>query len=157
MAHTMRLALADLATIFNLSSGVGPGRANAFEDTWVVQRLIKMANFSLFSGGVPVAGSSLIKVDGFFGEETARMIRAFQDDRIRNGLLITRDGGIDPAASDGFTKSGLLFTIVHLNRAAKNRDEGEYINIPFESTTPPTVRSQLARGAARPARRPQGT
>ena len=31
-------------------------------------------------------------------------------------------GGIDPAASDGFTKSGLLFTIVHLNRATKNRD-----------------------------------
>ena len=64
MAHTMRLALADLATIFNLSSGVGPGRANTFEDTWVVQRLIKLANFALFSGGAPVAGSSLIKLDG---------------------------------------------------------------------------------------------
>ena len=157
MASTMRLALSDLPTIFNLSSGVGPSRANLFEDTWVVQRLIKMANFSLFSGGAPVAGSSLIKVDGFFGDETARMIRAFQEDRLRNGLLITRDGGIDPAASDGFTKSGLLFTIVHLNRAAKNRDQGAYINIPFESSTPPTVRSQLTRGAARPARRPFGT
>jgi hypothetical protein len=157
MAHTMRLAISDLPTIFNISSGVGPARANTFEDTWVVQRLIKIANFALFSGGVPVAGSSSIKVDGFVGSQTLAMIRAFQEDQIRNGLLITRDGGIDPADKEGFTKSGLLFTIVHLNRAAKKRDEAEYTNIPFESSTPPTVRAQLAGGARRPARRPLGT
>ena len=64
MAHTMRLALADLATIFNLSSGVGPGRANTFEDTSVVQRLIDWRT-SLFSGGAPVARNDLIDSTGF--------------------------------------------------------------------------------------------
>jgi hypothetical protein len=160
MAHTMRLDISDLPTIYNISSGVGPGRANGFEDTWVVQRLIKMANFSLFSGGVPVSGSGSIKVDGIAGDETLRMIRAFQDDETRNRRLISRDGGVDPAAKEGFTGTGMLFTIVHLNRAAKKRDEGAYVNIPFDPTTPATVRAQLARGAARPPRpapRPFGT
>lgn len=136
MAYTMPLGFADLPTIYNLDSGVGPGRANLYEDVWIVQRLIQIANFTMLSGGVPTHGSSIIQVDGFCGPETLRMIAAFQDDQARNGKLIGRDGGLDPSPPDGYTKGGILYGIVHLNRAARRRDESLYLDIPFDVKTP---------------------
>lgn len=155
MARTVPMDFGDLPTIYNLNFAVGPNGPNNFDDVLLVQTLMKMANFTRFSGGSgPVESSSKIKVDGFFGPQTSRLIKAFEDDRKSAGLLLVADGILEPSTRDGFTGKGFLFKIIHLNRAAKNRSPfgNDYNALPFVPTTHPILRAKLVPGAARPGR-----
>lgn len=153
MAPTVKMPFTDLPTIYNLTSSVGPSGLNNFDDVLLIQTLMKMANFTRFvPGHGPVESSSKIKVDGFFGPQTNRMIKAFEADRKAAGLLLVDDGIFEPSTSDGFTGKGFLFKIVHLNRRAKTRSgfEFEYNALPFLPPTHPVLRKSLVNGAIRP-------
>ena len=150
MAFTMALGMSDLPTVYNLTFAVGANLPNHRDDVLLVQRLIQLANFPLFSGGLPVAGSSLIKVDGWFGPETKRMIEAFEADQKKRGKLLVADGFFEPSSKDGFTGKGVLYKIIHLNRAAKVRNPSEYNFLPFDSVNDPILRGALMRGATPP-------
>lgn len=154
MARTQKLDFSDLPTIYNLSFPVGPNMPNVFDDVLLVQALMKMANFVRSSPGLgPVEASSKIKVDGFFGPQTKRMIKAFEADRKSAGLLLVDDGIFEPSTRDGFTGKGFLFKIIHLNRMAKNQSPfgNDYNFLPFNPATHPILRGSLAPGAIRPA------
>jgi peptidoglycan hydrolase-like protein with peptidoglycan-binding domain len=154
MARTVKMDFSDLPTIYNLDFAVGPTNApNNFVDVLLVQTLMKMANFTRFTPALgPVESSANIKVDGIFGPQTSRLIKAFEADRKSAGLLLVADGVLEPSSKDGFTGKGVLFKIIHLNRAAKNRSPfgNDYNALPFVSTTHPLLRSALQKGAVRP-------
>jgi len=154
MARTVKSPFADLPTIYNLSFAVGPNGPNNFDDVLLVQALMKMANFTRFTGALgPVESSSKIKVDGIFGPQTRRMLKAFEADRKSAALLLVDDGVFEPSSPDGFTGKGVLFKIIHLNRKAKNQSPfgNEYNALPFLPETHPILRNSLIKGAIRPA------
>lgn len=153
MARTVKMDFSDLPTIYNLNFAVGPNGPNNFDDVLLVQTLMKMANFSRASPGQgPVESSTKIKIDGFFGPQTARMIKAFEADRKSAALLLVDDGVFEASSADGFTGKGVLFKIIHLNRKAKNQSPfgNEYRQLPFLPTTHPILRQKLIPGAIRP-------
>ncbi len=154
MARTVPSAFPDLPTIYNLTFSVGPNCANDFVDVLLVQSLMKQANFTRFTPALgPVESSRQIKVDGFFGPQTARMIKAFEADRISSRLLLVADGIFEPSRADGFTRGGVQFKIIHLNRMAKNSDAfgNAYNQLPFDPFTPPALKNALQPGAIRRA------
>ncbi len=149
----MPMDLSDLPTIYNLSFPVGPSGPNNFVDVLLVQTLMKMANFVRSTPSLgPVESSTTIKIDGFFGPQTARMIKAFEADRKSAGLLLVADGILEPSSRDGFTGKGVLFKIIHLNRKAKNQSPfaNDYRALPFVPTTHPLLQNALIPGAVRP-------
>lgn len=150
MAYTMVLGLPDLPTLYNLSAGVGYARANLRDDVMLVQVLLKMADAPVFSGGVPVGGTGMITVDGYFGPETNSYIGFFERELEERHMVFQKGNNLDPASSDGFTKQGVQYLIVHLNRMAKQRLTSEYDWLPFNDDTPPLLRRSLARGAKEP-------
>ena len=160
MAFTMAIDLTDMPTVYNVSFPVGPNMPNRRDDVLLVQTLMKLANFTRFSPGLgPVESSRSIAVDGIFGPQTKRMIKAFEADRRDAGLLVVDDGVVESSSKDGFTGGGVLFKIIHLNRKVKNGDAFRHANLPFDPDTHPTHRGALQPGAVRPPRppRPPGT
>ncbi|MGH9949833.1 MAG: peptidoglycan-binding domain-containing protein [Pyrinomonadaceae bacterium] len=154
MARTIPMSLGDLPTIYNVDFPVGPNMPNLRDDVLLVQTLMKMANFTRNNQGLgPVEASRDIKVDGFFGPQTKRMIVAFEEDRTSSRRLLVSDGIIEPSSKDGFTGKGVLFKIVHLNRSAKFSQTFtfEYDALPFLPTTHPLLRPSISNGAVRPA------
>jgi peptidoglycan hydrolase-like protein with peptidoglycan-binding domain len=154
MARTVKTAFNDLPTMYDLGFAVGPNGPNVFSDVMLVQVLMKMANFARFAGGSgPVEASRNIKVDGFYGPQTDRLIRAFEANRKSARLLLVEDGVFEPSIRDGFTRTGVLFKIVHLNRMAKQQSPfgNEYNALPFAPSTHPVLRNSLSNGAIRPS------
>ncbi len=138
--------------MYDLGFSVGPNGANFFVDVLLVQTLMKMANFVRAGSAGPVESSRSIKVDGSFGPQTKRMIKAFEADRKASRLLLVDDGMFEPSRGDGFTRSGMLFKIIHLNRMAKDPPfNNNYNALPFAPTTHPALRQALVNGAIRPA------
>lgn len=153
MARTKPSAFGDLPTIYDIDFAVGPDQANGYVDVLLIQTLMKLANFTRFTPAVgPVEASRSIKVDGIFGPQTKRMIKAFEEDRKKARMQLIDDGMFEPSPADGFTKSGHQYKIVHLNRMAKNATPfgNEYNQLPFEATTHPVLRTALAKGAVKP-------
>lgn len=151
MAYTMKLGFSDLPTIYNLTNAVGLGQVNRRDDVMLVQTLLKMAHAMILSGGVPSGSTSTITVDGYYGPETRLCIDAYQKEQaFFYHKLITQDGIVSPSSPDGYTKKGHLYTIVHLNRSAKEREPWAYKNLPFNEETPPELRNALASGATKP-------
>jgi hypothetical protein len=160
MAFTMAIDLTDMPTVYNVTLPVGPNMPNQRADVMLVQTLMKLANFTRFSPGLgPVESSRSIAVDGIFGPQTKRMIKAFEADRRSAGLLLVDDGVVESSSKDGFTGRGVLFKIIHLNRSVKNADAFRHANLPFDPETHPILRGALQPGAVRPPRppRPPGT
>ena len=152
MAKTIPMDLSDLPTIYNIGFPVGPNAANNFVDVLLIQTLMKMANFFRAGPAGPVESSRQIKVDGFFGPQTARMIKAFEADQRSAGKLLVDDGVFESSSRDGFTGKGVLFKIIHLNRKTKNQSlfGNDYNQLPFVPTTHPLLRNALIPGAVRP-------
>lgn len=147
----MKLGFSDLPTIYNLTNAVGLGQVNRRDDVMLVQTLLKMARAMMLAGGLPSGSTATITVDGYYGPETQRCINAYQKEQaFYYHKLISQDGVVSPSAPDGYTKSGQLYTIVHLNRSASQRDNPKYVWLPFDSETPPELRSSLAPGAVKP-------
>jgi peptidoglycan hydrolase-like protein with peptidoglycan-binding domain len=149
MARTVPSFFPDLPTIYNLTFSVGPNCANNFVDVLLVQSLMKLANFTRFTQAMgPTESSANIKVDGFFGPQTARLIKAFEADRISLRLLLVADGVFEPSHGDGFTKGGVQFKIIHLNRMVKQRDTfgNAYNQLPTDPFTHPALRAALQPG-----------
>lgn len=144
MAFTMDVdGLPDLPKMYNLSYGVGPSRSNQRDDVMLVQQLLQMACLPIFAGGLPAGGTSTIKVDGYYGPETAAMIKSLEDNLRRDGKLFVADGAIDSAATDGFTNQDVLYKIVFLNRYAKAQDQNSYNLLPFDPSNNALLRSSL--------------
>jgi peptidoglycan hydrolase-like protein with peptidoglycan-binding domain len=154
MAFTMPTDLTGLPTIYNVRFPVGPSMVNRRDDVMLVQTLMKLANFTRFTPALgPVEASRDIAVDGFFGPQTKRMIKAFEADRQSARLLLVADGVVESSPKDGFTRAGVLYKIVHLNRSAKNAaGEFRYANLPFDPATHPILRGALEPGAVPPPR-----
>jgi len=155
MAHTMKVPLTDLPSIYNISFPVGQNMPNLRDDVLLVQTLMKMANFTRYTPGLgPVEASRNIKIDGYFGSQTKRMIDAFEvyvRDRQR---LIIADGVFEPSSDDGYTSKGILYKIIHLNRFAKEASPfgNDYNQLPTDSGTHPILRQSLLARGARPSR-----
>jgi hypothetical protein len=150
MAFTMNVGLTDMPTIYNVSYGVGYERSNTRDDVYLVQKLLQFADVPVFSGGLPIGGTGMITVDGYFGSETNRMIGFFQRELEKQRKLFQKGNNIDAAKGDGFTNKGVLYLIVHLNRLAKDKRPNEYMWMPYEGDTPPLLQRALAKGAIRP-------
>lgn len=151
----MNLGFSDLPSIYNISFPVGENMPNVRDDVLLVQTLMKMANFTRNSPGLgPVEGSSKITVDGYFGDQTKRMIKAFEVLIRDANLLLISDGVFEPSSVDGYTGKGVLYKIIHLNRRAKNATAfgNAYNQIPDNPETHAILRAALARRGARAAR-----
>ena len=109
---------------------------------------MKLANFTRNSPGMgPVEASQKIKIDGYFGPQTKRMIEAFEVFIREQHLLIISDGVFEPSSNDGYTGKGIIYKIIHLNRSAKNTSTfgNEYNQLPEDPDTHPILRESLLR------------
>jgi hypothetical protein len=151
MAYTMKLGFEDLPIIYNIHLPVGPRMPNQRDDVLLVQTLMKLANFTRISPALgPVESSRNITVDGYFGQQTERMIKAFEADQKSAGKLLVADGVFETSSKEGYTGKGVLYKIVHLNRKAKISAGWEFDALPFNPDTHAILRGSLARGATRP-------
>ena len=155
MAYTMRLDLGDMTQVYNVSFPVGPKMPNVRDDVMLVQTLMKMANYDRLSPHGPVERSANITVDGYFGPQTQRMIKAFEIYWRSMRKLIIADGIVEPAPKDGYTRSGMLYKILHLNRAAFVAAKWKHESLPFNDDTHPILRGTLQKGAVKPAPTPR--
>jgi len=146
MAWTQPLGFSDLPTIYNISLPVGPYMPNVRDDVLLVQTLLKLANFtSNGKGKGPAEGSRSLKVDGWFGNQTKRMIEAFEARVREQHLLLIADGVLEPSSNDGYNNKGIIYKIIHLNRLAKDATlpGKDYHQIPTASETHPLLRQSL--------------
>jgi peptidoglycan hydrolase-like protein with peptidoglycan-binding domain len=152
MAFTMQSAFGDIPEIYNLDFPVGPKMPNTRTDVLLIQTLMKMANFTRFTPAMgPVERSADIKVDGWFGPQTARMIKAFEADRVASGMLLVADGVFEGSTPDGFTGKGFLYKIIHLNRSAMRAGGWKFVGLPFLGDTDPLLSGALIESAIRPS------
>lgn len=138
------LGFSDLPSIYNITFPVGPNMPNSPDDVLLVQTLMKLANFTR-NGGGPIEASHSIKLDGWFGDQTKRMIEAFEIHIREKHLLLIADGVIEPSSNDGYTAKGFIHKIIHLNRLAKQATSfgDEYNRIPTDPETHPMLRQSL--------------
>jgi peptidoglycan hydrolase-like protein with peptidoglycan-binding domain len=118
------------------------------DDVLLVQTLMKLANFTRnLPGQGPVEASRNIKVDGYFGPQTYRLILAFEVYVRERRRLIIADGVFEPSSADGFTGTGVLYKIVHLNRFAKESTPfgNDYNQLPTDPKTHGILRGSLIR------------
>jgi hypothetical protein len=122
----------DLAWIWNLSYGVGTGRANRPDDVQLIQhcfnRLTAYIDFYDRTGR-PI--TTYLKRDGLFGPKTQEAIWAFQNYIEGTGRYIISDGAVDPCDQTGYTNPGQIYTIVYFNRVHRDfygtmMDENEF-------------------------------
>lgn len=149
------MALGDMTQVYNVNFPVGHKMPNVRDDVMLVQTLMKMANYVRFSPHGPVERSSKIAIDGFYGPQTERLIKAFEVHWRSKMRFIVSDGIVESAPRDGFTKTGILYKIIHMNRAAFEQADWRHKNLPFDSETHPTLRPILAKGAVAPPRPPR--
>lgn len=146
MAWTQDLGFSDLPSIYNLTLPVGPNMPNVRDDVLLVQTLLKLANFN-YNGAAhgPAGTSRSLKVDGWFGEQTKRMVEAFEVHIRKQRLLLIADGVFEPSSDDGYTAKGIIYKIIHLNRFAKEATPSgeEYNRIPTDPETHPVLRRSL--------------
>jgi peptidoglycan hydrolase-like protein with peptidoglycan-binding domain len=145
MAYRHVLGFSDLPSIYNISLPVGPNMPNVTDDVMLVQTLLKMANFTCNGADCGVEASHRINIDGYFGQQTGRMIAAFEAYMRENHLLLNADGVLEPASNDGYTGTGIIYKIIHLNRFAKQAIPlgTRYEELPNDPHTDPTLRRSL--------------
>ena len=136
MACTQHLGFSDLPVIYNITYPVGPNLPNVRDDVLLIQTLMKFANFT---------SSESIEVDGLFGEQTRRMIEAFEVFVRERHLWLTADCVFEPSSNDGYTPQGVIYKIIHLNRFAKQSTPcgTRYHEIPNDPDTHPMLRQSL--------------
>lgn len=136
MACTQHLGFSDLPTIYNITYPVGPNLPNVRDDVLLIQTLMKFANFT---------SSTAIEIDGFFDEQTRRMIEAFEVFVREKHLWLTADCVFEPSSNDGYTPQGVIYKIIHLNRFAKQATPWglKYNEIPNDPDTHPMLRQSL--------------
>jgi hypothetical protein len=147
MACTQNLGFSDLPSIYNIAFPVGPNMPNVRDDVLLVQTLMKLANFTRNDvGHAPVEASRSIQVDGLFGDQTKRMIEAFEVHIRERHLLLIADGVFEPSSNDGYTAKGFICKIIHLNRFAKQATPfgDAYNRIPTNQETHPILRHSLS-------------
>lgn len=155
MAYTMQLDLGAMTQVYNVNFPVGPKMANIRDDVILVQTLMKIANFDRMSPHGPAEHSSKITVDGYYGPQTERMIKAFEVYWRGFHMKLVCDGIVERAPPDGFTREGMLYKIIHMNRAAFRADEWRQKDLPFNVDTHPGLRPSLQKAAIRPAPPPR--
>jgi hypothetical protein len=122
--------------------------SNARDDVLLIQTLMKFASFtSNLEGNGLVEASRTIEIDGYFGEQTKRMIDAFEVFVREKHLWLTADGVFEPSSNDGYTPQGVIYKIIHLNRFAKQAASvgTRYNEIPNDPGTHPMLRQSLLR------------
>jgi hypothetical protein len=139
MACTQHLGFSDMPTIYNISYPVGPNMPNLRDDVLLIQTLMKFSNFTS-------EWSCSIQTDGWFGEQTKRMIDAFEVYVRERHLLLSADGIFEPSSNDGYTPKGVIYKIIHLNRFAKQATAfgSKYHEIPTDPQTHPVLRQSLS-------------
>lgn len=122
--------------------------SNVRDDVLLIQTLMKLANFtSRFENHCLVEASRTIEIDGWFGEQTKRMIEAFEVFVREKHLWLIADGVFEPSSNDGYTPQGVIYKIIHLNRFAKQATScgTEYNEIPNDPNTHPMLRQSLSK------------
>lgn len=148
MACTQHLGFSDLPTIYNITYPVGPNLPNVRDDVLLIQTLMKFANFtSKGEDHGSVEASRTIEIDGWFGQQTKRMIEAFEVFVREKHLWLTADGVFEPSSNDGYTPQGVIYKIIHLNRFAKQATlcGTKFNEIPNGPDTHPMLRQSLLR------------
>ncbi len=146
MACTQHLGFSDLPSIYNITYPVGPNLPNVRDDVLLIQTLMKFANStSKGEDHGSVEASCTIEIDGWFGEQTKRMIEAFEVCVREKHLWLTADGVFEPSSNDGYTPQGVIYKIIHLNRLAKQATPfgSKYNEIPTDPETHPMLRKSL--------------
>jgi hypothetical protein len=146
MACIQHLGFSDLPTIYNISYPVGPNMPNVRDDVLLIQTLMKLANFTTRSDeDNSVEASNSINVDGWFSEQTKRMIEAFEGCVREKHLLLAADGLFEPSSNNGYNSQGVIYKIIHLNRLAKQTAAcgNKYNEIPTDPETDPVLRQSL--------------
>lgn len=134
MASVHIAAYVDMRYMFNISAGVGRGRANQRLDVMLIQYLLSLArNTTVHPGGSstrrivpPELANDLFKLDGICGPKTLRYIEFYQQFRNSHNqhsagndydikVVVKADGAIDPWAYPA------EFNFVHRNNELLNR------------------------------------
>jgi hypothetical protein len=142
----------DLKWIWNLSFGVGQGRANRPDDVQLIQHAFNriMNSIPFFDRqGRPI--KSYLKRDGLFGPRTETAIWAFQEHLKGKKIYINVDGAADPSDRTGYTRNDMIYTIVQFNRVHLQcfgvmMDEADFPN-PLKQTAEASLRSGPGRAA----------
>jgi hypothetical protein len=125
MARVLLLKNQQFDKVYVNDKTVGPAGANVRDDVCLVQYFLRVAmEDAKDSPGFKPPNEQPIKIDGFFGGQTARYIKFFQEEvnRRRKGLL-KADGNVDSPRTGTMTSSisKTFYTIGALNAAYRNR------------------------------------
>lgn len=147
MAYTMQVSLHEMPFIYNVTNAVGLNMPNLKADVQLVQCLLQMVGYYSIRAGLPGLPFYDLKPTGYLDADTKECLYAFEDYLRLKKLYFKSDAQIHPSSADGFTKSGVLYKIVHLNRAAKNNRGNDFRMMPFSDSTPAELKKGILPGA----------
>lgn len=123
--YQVKGSVAAVTVAYTNSAAVGPGCPNRREDVLLVQHLLRVAwePAGASPGFRPPGETDPLKADGFFGTKTAKFISFFQEEAVRRGANVKKDGRVDPVASGSSSSAGshTFYTILAMNAARNAR------------------------------------
>jgi hypothetical protein len=132
---------------YTVDQAVGSGCPNQRPDVLLVQHLLAIAwtEVPTSKGFRPPGETKPLKVDGIFGQVTARFIKFFQEEARRRGAKCAQDGRVDPVVSGTPTGSisSTFYTILALNAARYSRQGGNMSDISMDPAFPGELRKHF--------------
>ena len=134
--------------LYTVEKSVGNGCANAVDDVYLVQYLLRviMESGPLGPGYCP-PGEAPISIDGNCGKQTIRYIRYFQEEGNRRNPEAQRvvDGKLDPIVRGNMrgVHSGLPLSMVFLNNVAHDRRSKIWLDLTRDPLFPAAAASSI--------------
>lgn len=150
MAHMENTGREELPQIINLDMAVGKEplsgltQPNRRDDVMLTQYLLRgiYSNPTAFNPPLSTPNGDLIKVDGFYGQQTQKWINHFQIESRNRGNNIATDGIVDRATKGTqiSSMSKTAYSIVLMNFAFRRAQPQFFPNIKLDPNCPPELK-----------------
>ena len=124
MARVLLLRNQMYDKVYVVDRTVGPGGQNVRGDVLLVQYFLRVAMESVgASPGFVPPNEQPIAIDGSCGSQTLRYIKHFQEEAVKRGANVKKDGRVDPVQSGTVVGSisKTFYSIVAMNSAYRAR------------------------------------